>query len=276
MGSSFSYEQHFCHSKVFAIATWVPLSIDEDSATSSSVGSGFTCFTFSRKSSDGLKGHLSVFRNSGPFNQLLCRRASPDKPLVRSSAGLSADWTWYHSPAVVSSSISATWFASNTGCFSRECSYWRTVVLPVHMNVLSICKVSARCTSFLNLAASNAACSSSLWMVDAFIGATSALPNSKAISVKQPLPVLTLPLRKATALKHLANCHQTYVTPNIRHFVGSNFLEPRVLNSELLSRNLVTMPSGRWSSPFWPLSLHMSFSRSRAFTVYGATSSIGS
>ena len=65
MRRSFLYGQYFCHSKVLAIATWVSHRVDEDFVTSSSVRSGFTCFSFCQKASDGVKGHWFVFRISG-------------------------------------------------------------------------------------------------------------------------------------------------------------------------------------------------------------------
>ena len=117
-------------------------------------------------------------------------------------------------------------------------------------------------------------------MVKAFIGATRALPKTKAISVELSSPLMTLPLRKATALK--TSCELSLNICNSRRStfcwkkLRGILISLSVPNSELQSRNLVTMSSGRMSSHFWPLSLHMFLSRSRAFTVYGATRPIGS
>ena len=65
-------------------------------------------------------------------------------------------------------------------------------------------------------------------MVNAFSGATRASPNTKAISVEQLFPVLTFPLRKATALK--TSCE---LSPNMCGSSRSTLLEVTSRNHEL-------------------------------------------
>ena len=105
------------------------------------------------------------------------------------------------SSVVVRSKICATQFATKTGCLSRECIHCNTVVLSVHMKVLLISSDRAFSTSFLSLAASNEACSSSFGIVQAFICATLSSPNTDASGVCSLFFSLTALARKnATAL----------------------------------------------------------------------------
>ena len=120
MRKSFSYELYFCHSKVEAFAVTFALRVEYSVCSVSDLIATLVDFSLFTNSFDGLKGQSGLFKKFGPFNQLLSMSALADNPQVPASAGLSAVGTWCHSSTVVSSRISATRFATNTGCFSSD------------------------------------------------------------------------------------------------------------------------------------------------------------
>ena len=83
--------------------------------------------------SSGINGQSVVLRKLGPITQLLSLRTSEEIPRVPVSAGLSPLRTWCQSSIVVDSRILRTRLATNTGNFSVEFSYCKTVVLSVHI-----------------------------------------------------------------------------------------------------------------------------------------------
>ena len=170
----------------------------------------------------------------------------------------------------MSSKISATQFATKTGCFSIEWIHCRTVVLSVHMKTLSIFMVSARWTSFLSLDTSIEAWSSSFAIVKAFIGATLGFPKTKVNSVVDPLSsTVTFARRNATALNTSCEPNKCNSSPSISptKYARGIVMSLRVGSSLLLSRNFVTRSRGSSSSHCWPFNRQMSLSSSRAFTV---------
>ena len=137
-------------------------------------------FIFVITSTFDRKGQSLVLRKLGPWVQLLSFKASAAIPRVPVSAGLFSVSTWYHSSTVVTSSISPTRLATNTGCFAVEWSHCSTVVMSVHIKTSFIGIESAFKMSILRRVASKEACSSNFGMEIAFIGATRALLKMKA------------------------------------------------------------------------------------------------
>ena len=175
---------YFCHSNVDALLLTVAL--NNDAFCTSELGLVFVAslvnLIFLTISVGGWKGQSDVLTKSGPFNKLLSRKTLAAIPRVLAATGFSAGWTWFHSFLAVDSKISALRCATNTNCLSLQCSHWKTIVLSVHMMVLSICIVKVQWTSTLGRWARTAACNSSFGIVSASIGAARTLPITKASS----------------------------------------------------------------------------------------------
>ena len=140
-----------------------------------------------------LNGRSVVLSIPGLLNQLL----SEEIPRVSVSAGLSALSMWCQWSVVVDSRISSVRLPTWMGNLLQELSHWRTVVLSVHMKISVTLKIrSFKISSFKRIARRAAWCSNFV-IESVFIGATGALPKTKATSVWCELA--SRARRKATA-----------------------------------------------------------------------------
>ena len=146
-----------------------------------------------------LNGQSVVLSILGPLTQLLSLMSSEEFPRVPVSAGISPLSMWCHWSVVVDSRFSPVRFPTKTGNLFQELSHWRAVVLSVHMKKSVTLKVKSFKISFFKRVARRAIWSSYFGIDSAFIGATRALPNTKANSVWCELA--SRARRKATAQK---------------------------------------------------------------------------
>ena len=125
-------------------------------------------------------GSFLARQKVGPFSQKFSWRLWISILLVAISAGLLFIETWFHLSIVVRSKISAMRLATKTRCLRLDCNQWRTVVLSVHVYTRCTLTVIASNTRTSCRPASKAAWISSNGLDSAFIGATLALPKTKA------------------------------------------------------------------------------------------------
>ena len=135
--------------------------------------------------------HFESFRMAG----MAIRRFSKNSVLSTKN---------FHGRQISGSGVCRVFGRLNVKAFVYSCTfqYFCDTVCDwsVHMKVFSISRVKVCWMSFLSLAESSAAWSSSFGIVKAFISATRAFPKTKANSVELPCSETIFPLRKATAL----------------------------------------------------------------------------